>query len=132
MKPLWKFRRLYSGRILFIKLSRTLPPEEQSELIKEIGAMKLDPKQMSILVDHRVENINLSTMQIFSLTEPYRSVEKSYSFRVALLFKQIGPNEQFYETVCFNRGYTGIRVFDDCRKAANWLVPDTKRACFES
>jgi hypothetical protein len=95
-------------------------------LVKEVNAMKLDSDQTRLLIDHRDAIIKFTTMEIFNLPQSYRQSELSQRFRVALVFKQIGSDEQFYETVCVNRGYR-FSVFMDYDKAMNWLMkPDSQ------
>jgi hypothetical protein len=122
----WTIQYLAEKHVLLIKTWGIHSPKESDGLVKEVNAMKLDPDQTKILIDHRDAIIKFKTMEIFNLPQSYRQSELSQRFRVALVFKQISSDEQFYETVCVNRGYK-ISVFTDYDKAMNWLMkPDSQ------
>ena len=44
--------------------------------------------------------------------------------RAALLFREIGSDEEFLETVCANRGI-GVKVFTDPDQALAWLIAES-------
>jgi hypothetical protein len=122
----WTIQYLPEKHLLFIKTWGIHSPKESDRLVKEVNAMKLDSEQTRILIDHRDAIIKFRTMEIFNLPQSYRQSELSQRFRVALVFNQIGSDEQFYETVCVNRGYR-FSVFMEYDKAMNWLMrPDSQ------
>ena len=88
--------------------------------------MRLDPEQTRVLIDHRGSIFKIRIMEIFDRPHAYRQSALSTRFRVAQVFKQIGSEEQFYETVCANRGDISP-IFSDYDKAMNWLMsPDSQ------
>ena len=121
----WKIQFLPGKHILLITTCGIHSPKESYMLVKEVNAMKLDPDQTGILIDHRDAIIKFAPSEIYNLPQSYQQYEISHRFRVALVFKQIGSDEHFYETVCANRGYR-FSVFTDYDKAMNWLMrPDS-------
>jgi hypothetical protein len=126
MSATWTTRHLPDKGIVLMETVGTFTREDSDRMVEEVRAMKLDPKQVGILIDHRAAIIKFATLQIYNLPATYLSVDQADQFRIANVFKQIGTDERFYETVCRNWGYR-VRVFTDYDQAVQWLTPATPK-----
>ena len=125
MTVTWSVKHLHGGKILAFETSGLYLPADSARLVAEILATKLDEDTLGILVDHRASEVRFETVDIYNRPKLYGGTDLFAKVRVAVLFRKVGPDEQFYETVCRNSGY-GIRVFEDYDQAVGWLLEAEK------
>jgi hypothetical protein len=117
----WSTEYLPDKQILLVEIRGIYAIEDAEKLVTKIAAMRLNPEQARILIDLRKANGEFDLLDIYNLPGTYESVYQALLFKVAFVFKQIGPDQLFHETVCYNKGFGRIRSFDDFDKAMNWL-----------
>lgn len=121
MSAKWLVKHLQGEKITVFETSGLYSPEDSSKLMGEILSVDRDAEQTGILIDHRAAEVKFGTLDIYNCPKLYAGQSRLMKLRVAFLFRAIGPDEQFYETVCRNSGYA-IRVFDDYDKSLAWLL----------
>jgi|WetSurMetagenome_2_1015567.scaffolds.fasta_scaffold477771_1 hypothetical protein len=121
----WSTEYLPDKQILLVEIRGAYAIEDAEKLVTKVAAMRLDPEQSRILVDLRKANGEFDLLDIHNLPGIYESVYQAFLFKVAFVFKQIGLDELFHETVCYNKGFAGIKSFDAYDKAMNWLSPES-------
>jgi len=122
MSATWTMQDLPDKKILLITFSGVINPEDSQKVVDELASRHLDPTKTGILIDHRAATYELGTIDIYDLPSTYSNVEGASQFPVAIVYEHIGPDERFYETVCHNRSYSRINVFDDYDQAMDWLT----------
>ena len=74
------------------------------------------------LFDAREAKVTSGTLEAFEAGAPKGKVADTLRLiRAAVVHRELGPDERFYETVAYNRGFQ-LRMFDSIAKAMDWLT----------
>jgi len=76
------------------------------------------------LFDAREATVTGGTVAVFAAGDPTGEVAGDLRLiRAAIVHRELGSDERFYETVASNRGFQ-LRVFDSIAEAMGWLTGD--------
>ena len=119
----WTIEHSPEQAILTVTSQGSITAQSADRLVAELGALALPPGT-GILVDHRRSELKVDSHEVFDRPETYERYPDARRHPVAMVFPEIGETQQFYETVCRNRGFP-VSVFADYDQAMNWLAART-------
>lgn len=119
----WKIEYLADQCLLYIKTSGILTKEDANSMIKEVVVAMEKYACQKQLVDHRDTTFGLSVLEYYERPDVNREIGMSYTWKIAMVFKELNDNTRFMETVFRNRGYN-FHQFDDIEKAREWVLSD--------
>ncbi len=99
---------------------------EAIQQAKRIIEWLAEKKVAGVLIDCSAVTSPPSILQMYELVEYYDAAGLPRGLKMAVIRPGalIGPGRfQFYETVCYNRGYA-VKVFENSAAAEAWLRPD--------
>lgn len=119
----WTIAHSPEQAIVTVTSEGSITASSADRLVAELGALAL-PTGTGILVDHRRSELKVDSHEVFDRPETYERYPDARRYPVAMVFPEIGETQQFYETVCRNRGFP-VSVFADYDEAMNWLAART-------
>src|SRR5690606_34599354 len=108
----WTIDYLADEEILYIKTKGRLTKEDANAMLRDVVQAMEEHGCYKQLVDHRETVFELSTFQYYERPDVNREIGMSYSWKIAMIFKELTENTRFMETVFRNRGYN-FHQFDD-------------------
>lgn len=95
-----------------------------NEVFTKIGEVAAEHECKQIICNLRDTVLSVSINDIFSSVKVLESKQISRSLKRAVVVSQKSEKYLFWETVCSNRGYRNIKIFEDYREAILWLIED--------
>jgi hypothetical protein len=75
-----------------------------------------------LLLDMRQADIESSVFDTFETIEKMPASSIEYYKKIAAVYKGDLDSHRFLETLAFNRGISGLRIFNNIRQAKEWLL----------
>ncbi|MBL8051490.1 MAG: hypothetical protein JNM46_09740 [Anaerolineales bacterium] len=119
----WTIEYIAEQQLICIKTKGILTRESANAMLKDVvQAMEIHACQKQ-LVDHRDTTFSLSVLEYYERPDVNREIGMSYTWKIAMVFKELNENTRFMETVFRNRGYN-FHQFDDIEKAREWVLSE--------
>lgn len=96
-------------------------PGDSHHLMEVAQQRSREHRCTRLLLDMRRADIISSTFDTFETIEKMPLSPIKYYQRVAAVYNGDLENHRFLETLAFNRGISGLRVFSNIRQAREWL-----------
>lgn len=96
-------------------------PEDSYELLRIGAAAAKEHGGSRYIFDMREAEIITDTMGTYDAASNPEKWGFSRHYRIAAVYREITEDHRFLETVGFNRGASGFRVFDDIDRAWEWV-----------
>lgn len=119
----WKIEYIAKQELIYIKTKGILTRESANAMLKEVVQFMEQYKCCKQLVDHRETTFELSVMEYYERPQINKDIGMSYSWKIAMVFKELTENTRFMETVFRNRGYN-FQQFDDIEEAREWVLSE--------
>jgi len=117
----WTIEYLAVEDVLYIKTRGTLNAESANSMVKEIVQAASFHQCNKQIVDHRETSIALNFLEYYERPAINQQIGISYSWKIAMVFKELNDHTYFMETVFRNRGYD-FHQFADIDEAKLWLA----------
>jgi hypothetical protein len=108
---------------MYIKTKGILTREDANLMLKDVVQAMNEHSCHKQIVDHRETIFELSVLEYHERPDVNKEIGMSYSWKIAMVFKDLNENTRFMETVFRNRGYN-FRQFDDVEKAREWVLSE--------
>ena len=119
----WKIEYIADQEILYIKTSGILTREDANAMLKDAVQAMNEHGCYKQIVDHRETTFALTVLEYYERPNINKEIGMSYSWKIAMVFKELNDNTRFMETVFRNRGYN-FHQFDDIEKAREWVLTE--------
>lgn len=119
----WKIEYIAKQELIYIKTKGILTRESANAMLKEIVQFMEQYKCSKQLVDHSETTFELSVIEYYERPQVNKAIGMSYSWKVAMVFRELNQNTNFMETVFRNRGYN-FQQFDDIEEAREWVLSE--------
>ena len=120
----WTIEYIAEQQLIYIKTKGILTNENANLMIKDVVQEMAKHECLKQIVDHRETIFELSVREYYERPDINKEIGISYSWKIAMVFKELSENTRFMETVFRNRGYN-FHQFDDIDKAMEWLLSDS-------
>lgn len=88
----------------------------------EMGRVATQNQCTCMLSDLRKATIVASTVEIYEMVKTLRQRQIKTSFRRAIVITRDTEDYTFWETISHNKGFAGVRVFEDYAEAKAWVL----------
>jgi hypothetical protein len=116
----WKIDYIADQDILYIKTQGVLTSESANAMVSEIVKAADLHKCNKQIVDHRETTFALKLLEYYERPLVNKEIGISYSWKIAMVFKELSKDTGFMETVFRNRGFD-FRQFLSVEDAKAWL-----------
>jgi hypothetical protein len=117
----WIIEYIAVENTLYIKTKGVLTPESANAMVKEIVQAADFHQCNKQIVDHRETSVALNLLEYYERPAINQQIGISYSWKIAMVFKELNEETYFMETVFRNRGFD-FRQFADIEEAKTWLA----------
>ncbi|HCB01795.1 MAG TPA: hypothetical protein DEP19_05380 [Anaerolineae bacterium] len=117
----WKIEYLADEKLLYIKTKGVLTKEEANSMLRDVVQAMGKYACQKQLVDHRDTVFELTILEYYERPDINKEIGMPYTWKIAMVFKELTENTRFMETVFRNRGYN-FRQFDDIDEARAWVL----------
>lgn len=119
----WNIEYIVEQELLYVKTKGRLTKESANLMLRD-AVQAMDKYGCSKqLVDHRETVFELTILEYYERPDVNKEIGMSYSWKIAMVFKELTENTRFMETVFRNRGYN-FRQFDDIDEAREWVLSE--------
>src|SRR4051812_15735446 len=115
----WQITYEPTQRLLFVETTGPVEAKSLPAFFKAVAEAMKQHRCKLLFVDHRKSKLCLSPVDIYYIPRLLSDCGISGQ-KAAVLFKNLGEDEQFTETVCRNRGIK-VQAFTDVESASAWL-----------
>jgi len=119
----WTIEYLVDEKLLYIKTKGILTKEEANSMLRDVVEAMKKHECHKQLVDHRDTVFELTILEYYERPDVNKEIGMSYSWKIAMVFKELSENTRFMETVFRNRGYN-FQQFDDIEEARKWVLSE--------
>jgi hypothetical protein len=116
----WELTYLADEEIILLRVTGSYEAERGKDAVRRAVDLAGQHACTRCLVDHREIPFGFGNLDSYERPDLYGSFEGTRLWRLAWVYREIGPDEQFFETACRNRGYN-VSVFTDYESALAWL-----------
>ena len=119
----WSMRLLKEEGLLCVLVEGEQPESAIEEMIRVAVGAQEEHGVSKYLIDARRWTPSWGVATIYQFPKVFKTLGLALTSRIAILHPGDGPGAQllrFFDTVCFNAGYT-LRVFGSPDAAARWL-----------
>ncbi len=116
----WTIEYIADEDILYIKTSGVLTREPANAMVEEIVRAADTYQCNRQIVDHRETTFALKLLEYYERPALNQQIGISYSWKIAMVFKELNKDTYFMETVFRNRGFQ-FRQFLTVEEAKDWL-----------
>ena len=117
----WSIEYIAVENTLYNKTRGVLTAESANAMVKEIVQVANSHQCNKQIVDHRETSFALNLLEYYERPAVNQQIGISYSWKIAMIFKELNEQTYFMETVFRNRGYD-FREFADIEEAKMWLA----------
>lgn len=118
---------LLDRNIIFVRVTGECTTKNIIPMIKAMISEAERHDCLKWVVDATAAVLNYNTLDYYSRPNVYSDLSIKVAARGAVVFRQVGRQERFYENVCRNRGYN-FCVFSDMDAAMSWLTTPAAEA----
>jgi len=119
----WTIEYLANEKLLYIKTKGRLTKESANAMLRDVVEEMTHQQCVKQLVDHRETVFELTVLEYYERPDINKEIGISYSWKIAMVFKELNENTRFMETVFRNRGYN-FQQFDDIEEARKWVLSE--------
>ena len=117
----YDIRMVSQDKLVQIKLSGPVTPELVDEIYPGVINMAKEYGCKGVLADFRDVTKHLSVLEKYKLGRSLGDFGFARSYKIAIVYSQSDPEDDFFETAARNAGYI-VRIFRDIQEARDWLL----------
>jgi hypothetical protein len=116
----WTIEYIVDEDVLYVKTRGVLTRESANVMVEDIVRAAGLHKCSKQIVDHRETTFALKLLEYYERPIINEQIGISYSWKIAMVFKELNKDTYFMETVFRNRGFQ-FQQFVNIEDAKAWL-----------